>query len=72
MQVDGGGRQDNQGVLNLRHYFQVLWKRKWLILAIIGVTVGSAWAQHGGSCREERRWRGELRGLRSRRRLQPV
>ena len=43
MQVDSGSRQGEQGVLDLRHYFQVLWKRKWLILAVLGVTVGSAW-----------------------------
>ena len=43
MRVDSGGRQNDEGVLNLRHYLEVVWKRKWLILAILGVTVGSAW-----------------------------
>jgi uncharacterized protein involved in exopolysaccharide biosynthesis len=43
MQVDSGGRQGNPGVLDLRHYLLVVWKRKWLILAVLGVTVGSAW-----------------------------
>ena len=43
MQGDSRGRQGNEGSLDLRHYLQVVWKRKWLILAILGVTVGSAW-----------------------------
>lgn len=43
MQPDSRDKQGTEGGLDLRHYLQVVWKRKWLILAIFVVTAGSAW-----------------------------
>lgn len=43
MQAGSTEAQGIAGALNLRHYFRVVWVRKWLILAIAVVTVASAW-----------------------------
>jgi len=43
MQAGSRSTQGNAGALDLRHYFRVVWKRKWLILAVLGATTGAAW-----------------------------
>ena len=59
MQVDS--RQGDQGVLDIRHYFQVLWKRKWLILAVLALIISAiVWALGANSSNPHLAGRGKF------------
>jgi capsular polysaccharide biosynthesis protein len=39
----GSGRTQGIDALDIRHYLRVVWKRKWLIVAVVAATTGAAW-----------------------------
>jgi receptor protein-tyrosine kinase len=36
------GSEQDQGGIGLRHYLDVLWRRKWIVLAVLAVAIGAA------------------------------